>query len=260
MSITPVVEGIYDVAQRIPATKNGVCHGIGGIGCAAAVCGPQAHGLIVANGIIGHHAGNAIVNKCAEYGMKEQGRQALVRVGGMSGAARLLPVGILGLHFAYEVGRWYNGDIDGTQLLEKCAVHTGAAAGGVALGGAGAWAGAEIGLVAGPFGAAAGALFGGLVGGIAGALGAGAATEASIDKVFGGSGDERADFRTKVRKAYGVLGLPESASFESIRSRYLSLSKKYHPDKGGSAEQFRNVNVAYETLRIHHGAAASNRR
>src|SRR5579862_3279694 len=49
---------------------------------------------------------------------------------------------------------------------------------------------------------------------------------------------------------YAVLGISRDADDEAIRSAYRILARRYHPDRGAgsSAEKFRQVNEAYETL------------
>jgi curved DNA-binding protein CbpA len=49
---------------------------------------------------------------------------------------------------------------------------------------------------------------------------------------------------------YAVLGIARDADDETIRSAYRILARRYHPDRGAgsSAEKFRQVNEAYETL------------
>ena len=49
---------------------------------------------------------------------------------------------------------------------------------------------------------------------------------------------------------YAVLGISRDADDETIRSAYRILARRYHPDRGAgsSAEKFRQVNEAYETL------------
>ena len=44
------------------------------------------------------------------------------------------------------------------------------------------------------------------------------------------------------------MNLPSNATKPEIRSAYLKLSVKYHPDKGGSSEQFRKLDEAYKYL------------
>ena len=49
---------------------------------------------------------------------------------------------------------------------------------------------------------------------------------------------------------YVVLGVPRDADEETIRTAYRILARRYHPDRGAgsSAEKFRSVNEAYQTL------------
>ena len=47
---------------------------------------------------------------------------------------------------------------------------------------------------------------------------------------------------------YEVLDLPHSANDHEIRSAYRRSALATHPDKGGSAEAFRSVVKAFETL------------
>jgi curved DNA-binding protein CbpA len=47
---------------------------------------------------------------------------------------------------------------------------------------------------------------------------------------------------------YEVLGVAEDANFDAIRSAYKSAVKRFHPDRGGTAEEFESVRLAYECL------------
>jgi curved DNA-binding protein CbpA len=49
---------------------------------------------------------------------------------------------------------------------------------------------------------------------------------------------------------YLLLGIPEDAGADTIRSAFRALARRYHPDagEGSSAETFREILVAYETL------------
>jgi len=50
------------------------------------------------------------------------------------------------------------------------------------------------------------------------------------------------------RGAYLLLGVDTDASESSIKKRYHRLSLKAHPDKGGDAETFQKLTMAYETV------------
>ncbi len=47
---------------------------------------------------------------------------------------------------------------------------------------------------------------------------------------------------------YGTLGVPPDASEDDIRKAYRRARGKAHPDKNGTEDKFRAVQVAYETL------------
>jgi DnaJ-class molecular chaperone len=50
---------------------------------------------------------------------------------------------------------------------------------------------------------------------------------------------------------YFVLGLQNSATTKDIEKAYKNLAKKYHPDKGGDEDKFKEIVAAYEVLRDH---------
>ena len=47
---------------------------------------------------------------------------------------------------------------------------------------------------------------------------------------------------------YKILGIEKTASEADIKKAYRKLSKKYHPDKGGDEDKFKEIAEAYATL------------
>lgn len=47
---------------------------------------------------------------------------------------------------------------------------------------------------------------------------------------------------------YEILGLKRGASSAEIKAAYRRLAQKYHPDKGGDQERFKEINEAYQVL------------
>lgn len=50
---------------------------------------------------------------------------------------------------------------------------------------------------------------------------------------------------------YRALGLSPQDSHETIRARFHELAMERHPDRGGSVEQMRELNAAYERILRH---------
>lgn len=52
-----------------------------------------------------------------------------------------------------------------------------------------------------------------------------------------------------MRSPWVILSLDPSVSYNEGRKRYLELCKKYHPDKGGDPEKFKEVNEAWNSIK-----------
>ncbi len=47
---------------------------------------------------------------------------------------------------------------------------------------------------------------------------------------------------------YRTLGVSKNADAKQIKQKYRELARKHHPDRGGNAETFKQINGAYEVL------------
>ncbi len=52
-----------------------------------------------------------------------------------------------------------------------------------------------------------------------------------------------------ITEALATLGLPWPSTTEDVRAAYRRRSKETHPDSGGSADSFVEINAAYETVK-----------
>ncbi len=50
---------------------------------------------------------------------------------------------------------------------------------------------------------------------------------------------------------FHALGVSPMDSDQSIRERYRELARRYHPDRGGNAEEMKRINDAYERVLSH---------
>lgn len=52
-----------------------------------------------------------------------------------------------------------------------------------------------------------------------------------------------------MKNYYNILGVSEDANTSDITKAFKGLAKKYHPDRGGDAEKFKEINEAHDTLK-----------
>jgi len=64
----------------------------------------------------------------------------------------------------------------------------------------------------------------------------------------GGFGKPKAKKDVDTTKYYKVLGVDKNASKDEIKKAYRTLVRTKHPDKGGSEEEFQEIQLAYDTL------------
>jgi len=57
------------------------------------------------------------------------------------------------------------------------------------------------------------------------------------------------EIRDELAERLGLRMIPPSKNDKEIRSTYLELCKKYHPDRGGSNEAMQSINEFYEKIR-----------
>ena len=48
---------------------------------------------------------------------------------------------------------------------------------------------------------------------------------------------------------YDILGVPRNASDKDLKDAFKKKAMQYHPDRGGSEEQFKKLNEAYDVLK-----------
>ena len=48
---------------------------------------------------------------------------------------------------------------------------------------------------------------------------------------------------------YSTLGVPKSATADTIKRAYKEQAKKHHPDRGGDANKFAEISNAYDILK-----------
>jgi len=57
----------------------------------------------------------------------------------------------------------------------------------------------------------------------------------------------------KIEDAAKILGLDGEITIDEVKTAYRKACSKYHPDKGGSLEMMKAVNLAYEALKVFEG-------
>ncbi|CAF1399058.1 unnamed protein product [Rotaria sordida] len=155
-------------------------------------------------------------------------------------AGALAPVAIAAVLLSWEalksIAAWWKGEISGKRCVANI-VNAASTIGGGAAGGA---AGVYIGTLIAP---GIGTVIGGLAGGILGSSAAAALSKWLTEYFF--------DLPPTValEKAYTFLDLKPSCTNSEINSQFKKLALKYHPDKGGSAEDFHKLQVSVAIIK-----------
>ena len=78
-----------------------------------------------------------------------------------------------------------------------------------------------------------------------------AATESSVNALLVDFWQRFSAYQ-QVDSLLAILGLPADAKWPAMQLAYRRLAAQHHPDKGGDAERFINIQQAYEALRAVH--------
>jgi hypothetical protein len=60
--------------------------------------------------------------------------------------------------------------------------------------------------------------------------------------------NQRVFVQTKEDDLFGITS-PEAVDKKSLKAKYRELSRKYHPDLGGSEDDMKKINAIYENLK-----------
>lgn len=69
------------------------------------------------------------------------------------------------------------------------------------------------------------------------------------------TGTSERDRKQDLLEAYDFLGVQVDDPIQMIEDIYRKKSQFYHPDKGGNAEKFKQLTVAYETIKKSRGVS-----
>lgn len=141
----------------------------------------------------------------------------------------VLVVGVLGYGFYTNIRAWYAGEITTKECVKSLFCIT---------------AGTGLGILAGATCAVPLGVPGAIVGGIVGSVVSTKMLEWGCDILRDDDDREKA-----LQEAYKFLGVNSSVDDQEVRTAYLKLVQKHHPDKGGNTPAFVKANIAYELIR-----------
>ena len=174
--------------------------------------------------------------------LRQSASNALSLTRGASG--KLVGVTLAAVYLSYEIYkdicRWWKGEISGVRCVKNVIDGTASMAAGVG----GGFAGAAIGTALIP---GVGTVIGGIVGGITAASVMSALSDWVTQKIFNLPKEEA------LENAYRFLGLSYGASNDQINAAFKRLVLKYHPDKGGSYEDWHKLQVSMAVIKASKG-------
>jgi hypothetical protein len=148
-----------------------------------------------------------------------------------------------------SVYQWWRGDFTGRQLGKEIVATITTAAVSFAASAVGFAAGAAVGSALGPVGTIIGGILGAFLGSLFVGSAAHCATRAAMDHFFPDGDKEVINAqRLCFTQALRVLDCSPSDTFLEIKANFRLLARQHHPDRGGSAENFMRVQLAYEIV------------
>mmetsp|Transcript_148114 Transcript_148114/g.258418 ORF Transcript_148114/g.258418 Transcript_148114/m.258418 type:complete len:306 (-) Transcript_148114:244-1161(-) len=200
---------------------------------------PAAHQKHVVQAI-----STALKNSNFEW-VKNLGKSMAKNTGTVVKYAKYGGFALMGVQLSWEaissMKAWWQGEISGKRAAKQIVDCTCALGAGFA----GGEAGFVIGSMAGPVGSGVGALVGGVVGSLVGA----SLTDSLTQMIFDVPKD------AALENAYNFLGVHHDDDNYAVNKKFKELCLKYHPDKGGKAEDFHKLQVSMQVIRLARGQA-----
>ena len=97
----------------------------------------------------------------------------------------------------------------------------------------------------------AGAAFGSVIGGLVGAIGGGYGANRLMEKIT--EGILNLPKTVAEEKAYEYMGVDRNASNDEINKVYHKKALQYHPDRGGNKEDFFELQMHLQIIRMARG-------
>ncbi len=176
-----------------------------------------------------------------------------------STSGKIVAVGLVAVYLAFEAWNnlklWWKGEITGIRcaknVIDSLAGMTAGAVGGIAGAAVGSsivtGIGVAIGAAVAPAALAVGSILGGVIGGVASATAASNISDWLTQKIF------NLPKEVALENAYRFLDLEYGASNVEINSSFRHLALEYHPDKGGSYDDWHKLQVTMAIIKLSKG-------